>query len=253
MRHESWNLTGQKKATPDTTEANEALADEFDAWAAAGRGDSMETGHGPTARQALERVPWAGTRSFLDVGCGNGYAVRFAAERIGARGEAMGLDVSPEMIRQATAKSIAWAEAEPGRADNVAPMRFIEAPFDAMPIEDGEIDVVFSNEAIYYAPDIDAALAEILRVMRPGGHFLCGIDFYQENTHSHNWPEKVGVPMLMDSEDGWADRLTKAGFEDISTARLLDPNGADEKSDDPTHAAWKKEIGTLLLTGRRSA
>lgn len=259
MRHESWNLSGPK--TPaDPDEGHAALAAEFDAWADAGRGESMERGHMPTAGQALARIPFTDVHAFLDLGTGNGYAVRHAAQQMPSDGVAVGLDVSPRMLDVARTNTAEWQERRAREGLPVADIRFIEAPFDRIPLPAGSMDVVFSNEAIYYAPDVAAALHAVHEVLRPGGRFFCSLDHYAENTYSHDWAEKVGVPMVMDTEAGWVARFEAAGFQGIETSRLLDPSpapAAPEAADAAALAAhqalvaWKKEIGTLLVVGTR--
>lgn len=262
MRHDSWNLTGKKEETTDAAAARRALADEFDAWAAAGRGESMEKGHMPTAGQALSRIDLPKVRVFLDLGTGNGFAVRHAAAHMPAEGTAVGLDVSPKMLETARQTTEAWLERRKREDLPVADARFIEAPFDEIPLPKASVDVAFSNEAIYYAPEIDAALRAVHDVLKPDGRFFCAIDFYHENVYSRDWKEKVGVPMTMDDEAGWKRRFEAAGFDPVETVRLLDPGPVpplDEDADEAertTHAAltaWKKEVGTLLIIGRRPA
>ena len=52
----------------------------FDEWALVGRAEGMERGHGPYARRGFEFLDLSGTpMRYLDVGCGNGYTVRWAA------------------------------------------------------------------------------------------------------------------------------------------------------------------------------
>ncbi len=89
------------------SEQTTRVRDVFDDWARRGRAEGMERGHGPTARQGFDRLEvGAGTR-YLDIGCGNGYTVRWAAAA-GAR--ATGLDVSAEMITRARdGGGVGWA------------------------------------------------------------------------------------------------------------------------------------------------
>lgn len=273
MRHDSWNLTGDKGGgdpdgnghRPAPDEAHTRLAEEFDAWAAAGRAESMETGHMPTAGQALQRIPFDRDRpeTFLDLGTGNGYAVRFAADRMHPGGEAVGLDVAPKMVDIAARTTEAWRTAVEAEGRGPFPAtRFVEGAFGALPFDDATVDHVFSNEAFYYAPDADAALAEVFRVLKPGGTFHCAIDFYEENPISHDWPEKTGLPMVFDSERGWKARFEKAGFDPVQTVRLLDPEPVppmtEEQAKHPDWqrnyehlVKWKNEIGTLLLEGTK--
>lgn len=258
MRHESGNLGGRNG--PTGAEGHDLIAEEFDAWADAGRGASMERGHMPTAGQALARIPFPKVQVFLDLGTGNGYAVRHAAKRMPKDSVAVGLDVSPRMIAVAKETTTEWRERRDREGLPVADTQFLEAPFAQIPLPAGSVDVVFSNEAIYYAPDLTAALHAVHQVLRRDGRFVCSLDFYLENRYSHGWAQKVGLPMVLDSEAGWVARFEEAGFEDVETARLLDPSPAPDPPADADAStleahralvAWKEEIGTLLVVGTK--
>lgn len=99
----------------------------------------------------------------LDVGCGTGAVARAAARRVGAAGRVVGLDLNPRMLAVArrVAPEIEWREGEAG-----------ELPFAA-----GDFDVVTSQYALMFFPDQPRGLAEMWRVLAPGGRLavaVCG-------------------------------------------------------------------------------
>jgi arsenite methyltransferase len=96
----------------------------------------------------------------LDLGCGSGTDLLIAAQMTGPRGRAIGVDMTPAMLERAQASA-----AEMGLSN----VELHEALIEALPIEDGSIDVVISNGVIDLVPDKDAVFAEIDRVLRPGG------------------------------------------------------------------------------------
>jgi SAM-dependent methyltransferase len=96
----------------------------------------------------------------VDVGSGAGFDSFIAAGQVGGSGEVIGIDMTPEMLT----KSRRNAE-ELG----VSHVRFLEGLAEALPVEDGWADVVISNGVINLCADKRAALAEIHRVLRPGG------------------------------------------------------------------------------------
>jgi SAM-dependent methyltransferase len=96
----------------------------------------------------------------VDVGSGAGFDSFIAAGQVGATGEVVGIDMTPEML----AKSRRNAE-ELG-ASHVS---FREGLAEAIPVPDGWADVVISNGVINLCADKQAAFAEIHRVLRPGG------------------------------------------------------------------------------------
>jgi arsenite methyltransferase len=96
----------------------------------------------------------------LDLGSGGGIDVLLSARRVGPTGRAIGLDMTLEMLELARRNA-----AEAG-ATNV---EFVEGTIEAIPLPDASIDVVISNCVINLAADKPAVLAEIARVLRPGG------------------------------------------------------------------------------------
>lgn len=97
----------------------------------------------------------------LDIGCGAGTDLLLAARRVGPRGRAIGVDMTEAMRERAVAGARTL-----GLADRVT---VLDGLAEALPIEDGSVDVVISNGVLNLAPDKDRAFAEIARVLRPGG------------------------------------------------------------------------------------
>lgn len=204
----------------------EQVRELFDSWAEAGRAEGMERGHSPTARQAFDRLGVGEGTRYLDIGCGNGYTVRWAAE-LGAT--AVGIDVSGKMIARA-------------RAQSPEGTRFIHAPFPLPLLKARSFDAIFSMEVFYYLPDLPWALVSVGRLLTPGGLFACVVDYYEENEASHSWPQDVGVAMQRLSERGWRDAMEEVGLEVVEQTRLVDPSASEP---------WKRTEGSLLTLARR--
>lgn len=96
-----------------------------------------------------------GTR-VLDVGCGTG-VVAITAARLGARVDA--IDLTPQLIERARENALI-ARVE---------IQFLEADAEELPFRDGEFDIVVSQFAHMFAPRPEVAIAQMLRVLRPGG------------------------------------------------------------------------------------
>src|SRR5436305_7476376 len=94
-----------------TRHSQEQLRTEFNEWARAGRGESMERGHRPVGEQAIARMNVAPSARVLDLGCGSGWATRLLAGQA-SHGRVIGVDVSDEMIGVARASSKEFANAE---------------------------------------------------------------------------------------------------------------------------------------------
>ncbi len=205
----------------------------FDDWAKSGRAEGMEEGHTPTARPAFERLNLKAGDSYLDIGCGNGYTVRWAAS-IDPSIRATGLDLSPEMVARARAQSEALSNT-----------RYIHAPFPLSMLKDGAFNAIFSMEVFYYLPDLSVALRDVRRLLAPGGRFVCIVDFYEENSASHSWPDDVGVEMNLMPESMWRAAMTYAGLEVLEQRRLVHPLGEGESPD------WRHKEGSLMTLARR--
>ncbi|MGB8858578.1 MAG: methyltransferase domain-containing protein, partial [Ilumatobacteraceae bacterium] len=95
----------------------------------------------------------------LDVGCGLGEAALALADDLGDDGEIVGLDVSAEMVRVARSK----AGAAPCR------VRFTVGDACSLTEPDDSFDVVRSERTLQWLADPEAAVAEMARVVRPGG------------------------------------------------------------------------------------
>ena len=112
-----------------------------------------------TTPPAAQLVKYAGIKhgdKVLDVACGTG-VVAITAARLGAA--AKGLDLSPVLLDRAN-----WNADMAG-----VKVEFTEGDAEALPYKDGEFDVVVSQFGHMFAPRPDVAIAEMLRVLKPGG------------------------------------------------------------------------------------
>lgn len=128
----------------------------FEVWVA---GDAYERYMGRWSRPVAERfVAWLGCADglrWLDVGCGTGALSRVVAARCRPRA-VLGVDPSPGFVASARAGA-------PARAG------FVVGDAASLPVRDAEWDVVGSGLVLNFLPEPGAALAEAVRVVRPGG------------------------------------------------------------------------------------
>jgi SAM-dependent methyltransferase len=94
----------------------------------------------------------------VDVGCGPGFCLTELAERAGAAGSVTGIDSASAMLAAAAKRA--------ERHDNVS---FHQADATSLPVPDSAFDALLSVQVLEYVPDIDSAIAEFHRVLRPGG------------------------------------------------------------------------------------
>ena len=104
--------------------------------------------------------PIADGSSVLDVGCGAGTDLLLAARRAGPTGRAIGVDMTEAMRARVREGAI---------AAGLTNVTVHDGDATALPVGDASIDVVISNGVINLVPDKTRALAELYRVVRPGG------------------------------------------------------------------------------------
>ena len=98
----------------------------------------------------------------LDLGAGAGADVLISAKRVGTTGKAIGLDMTDEML------ALARRNAEQAGVTNA---EFVKGYIEDIPLADSTVDVVISNCVINLSADKHMVLAEVARVLRPGGRF----------------------------------------------------------------------------------
>jgi SAM-dependent methyltransferase len=96
----------------------------------------------------------------LDLGSGAGMDSLLAARRVGPTGRVIGVDMTEVMVEKARANA---------QAAGVANVEFRQGEADHLPAGDASVDVVISNGVFNLCPDKPAVLAEVFRVLRPGG------------------------------------------------------------------------------------
>jgi arsenite methyltransferase len=146
----------------------------------------------------------------LDLGSGGGIDVILSARRVGSTGTAYGLDMTDEMLALAQRNA-----AEAG----VANVHFLKGVIEQIPLPAGSVDVVISNCVINLSTDKAAVLAEIGRVLKPGGRVGVS-DIVAEDGVS---PEEraargsyAGCIAGALSKSEYVAGLEAAGFEDVS-------------------------------------
>jgi arsenite methyltransferase len=99
----------------------------------------------------------------LDIGSGPGFLAGEMAEAVGPGGSVRGIDTSDAMLSLARQRQ---------RASGSAPVEFGPGQATELPFADGAFDAVTSTQVYEYVDDMPAALAEVSRVLRPGGRLL---------------------------------------------------------------------------------
>jgi ubiquinone/menaquinone biosynthesis C-methylase UbiE len=222
---------------------DELLRTEFNQWAEAGRGSSMEEGHRPTGEQAIDLMEIGPDSRVLDLGCGNGWAARTMAARA-VNGRVVGVDISDQMVELARAESAGFNNVE-----------FQVGTGEQLSFADGEFTHAFSMESLYYYEDPLRAVIEVRRVLSPGGIFVAVVDLFRENEPSLQWVEKLPLSVHALSIAQYRKMWAAAGFGQIEDRRLLDPTPPVESYSGGwfnSHDDYLRyrENGSLMISGR---
>jgi SAM-dependent methyltransferase len=188
---------------------------------------------------AFAEVVAARPRRVLDVGCGRGeFAERLLHKGIGV----VAVDQSPRMVELTRERGV---DAHIADAQQ-------------LPFADGEFDAVVANHMLYHVPDVHHALAELARVLRPGGVLLASTNGVR--SLGEMW-DLVG----RDLSDRWSLFMRETG-EDLlkphfASVRLIPLDGtievtADEMRDYVAHSVAHNHLsanvpdfpGTMTLT-----
>ena len=200
------------------------VRDVFDEWAESGKDLGMETGHADAVEEMLEfslkeRSEIGEQFSFLDLGCGNGWATR-NVYREPLCNRAVGVDGANKMIINARSRGLGE--------------HYVHADLATYDPKE-TFDLIHSMEFVYYLADPEELIYRIVNSwLNEGGRLIFGLDFYFENAESHTWPKKLNIPMFMLKEIEWINLFKATGLKEVTSWR------ANETTD------W---AGTLVITG----
>lgn len=194
-------------------------------------------------RDALAAVP--GER-IADVGCGPGFYCAELAEDVGPEGSVAGVDESAAMLELARR-----------RCAGVPTIELRQGDATAVPLADASADAAISVQVQEYVEDVGAALAELHRIVRPGGRVLVfDIDWATYSVHSGQpeltarvlraWDEHLvhrSLPRTL------APRLRAAGFADVRAQAF--PLTAFEFDDSRRHFAAMVGFIATFVPGRQ--
>ena len=188
---------------PATSELFQRLATVYD-WIVPLAGLVMG-GARQVREDAVARLAPAPGHRVLDLGCGTGAVARLIAARLGPNGTVIGVDGSPAMLKVA------------GRRCSDPRIHFRHANARELPLEDQSVDCAVATLVLHELDDDTrpVAVAEVYRVLRPGGRFLV-VDFASPES---GLVARLRYHLLMHGspavERGWAADLERAGFAGV--------------------------------------
>jgi SAM-dependent methyltransferase len=174
----------------------------------------------------------------LDLGSGGGIDVLLSARRVGPTGFAYGVDMTDEML------ALARANAAKANAGNV---EFVKGTIESVPLPDETIDVIISNCVINLSVDKPAVLAEMFRLLKPGGRIGISDVVAEDHLSPEQRAERgsyVGCIAGALSRGEYLDGLAAAGFVDAEVVFT-------HEAADGMHAAIVRATKPDTTAGRR--
>jgi len=174
-------------------------------------------------RRLVELAQIPSVADVLDVAAGRGAVLYPAAERVGPHGHVVGIDLSAEMVRETTAEI---------KVSGLKNATMLQMDAEELDFPNSSFDFVLCGLSIFFFPQLQRALNEFHRVLRPSGRVGVttfakdyeGSDWYREILRNYspqdsqtNEKQKTAEPAL-DTPAELEARLSNAGFESIKVA-----------------------------------
>lgn len=160
----------------------------------------------------------------LDIGSGGGIDAFLAARKVGPSGRVIGVDMTPAMLERARATAL---------KNGFQNVEFRQGQAEALPAEEGTVDVILSNCVINLTEDKGLVFREAFRVLKPGGRLevsdmvTSGALPLQARQDAGEWAGCVSGAL---PEQEYLDLITQAGFSDVvvrgrsASGKLADVN-----------------------------
>ncbi|UTV30340.1 class I SAM-dependent methyltransferase [Photobacterium atrarenae] len=152
-------------------------------------------GNWPTNRLAVAAIPFKADDRLLDIGCGSGTALR-EASRLITSGALLGIDPSAAMLEIAKAQT----KTHPAGTR----VQYLTGAAEALPLDDGSISVALAINTFHHWLDPAQGLAEVLRVLEPGGYL-----YIAEDHEVMAWHQNDANHLLKQIEDAGFFRLKR--------------------------------------------
>ena len=222
-------------------------------WVAeAARYDRMNQRFADTIVEAVAPQPG---EQVLDVGCGNGALAMALAERVGAEGTVVGLDISGPMLANAEARAA---------SRGLANVRFEKGDAQVHPLEEGAFDAVVSRFGVMFFEDPVSAFSNLRRALRPGGRiaFTCWQELLRnewimipaaaalQHVPMPDLGEPGGPgPFSLADPERLRSVLGQAGYAQIDVEEVVRPMVMGDSIEDVLAFMHDSDMGQILMAG----
>jgi ubiquinone/menaquinone biosynthesis C-methylase UbiE len=192
-------------------------------------------------RGTVERLGLAEGALVLDAGCGSGASALPAAERVGPAGRVIGVDLAEGLLQLARAKA---------RDRGLRNVEFQCADMTALPFGDGRFDAVVCVFAIFFVPDMERQVAELWRLVRPGGRLAIttwGPRMFEPGSSAWWAAVKQFRPDLLPAVNPWERITTPDAVERLLAAGGI--AGADVVAEDGRQALRSPDDWWTVVLG----
>ncbi len=204
------------------------------------RGDAPYRHHLSLVRRVLRRVPLAG-RDVLEIGSGRGGNCYYLRRYTRAR-KVVGLDLCQANLRRCRGprfERIGWVCGDAAR----------------LPFAAGSFDIVLNLESSHCYPDFAGFLAEVTRVLRPGGIFAYA-DFWELNVVPHDWRRRAAaldaIPLEPLFEEDISEGVYRALKSPEGLTAVLHSLAREDNRDTIEWLAGANEAMRLSLAARQT-
>ena len=196
-------------------------------------------------RHGRRAVRHAGLRpgeSVLDVGCGTGASALPAANTVGPTGMVIGIDIAEAMLARARTKAV---------AQGLTNTRFERMDMTSLCFASASYDAVFSVFSVFFVEDVQAQIAELWRVLRPGGRLVLtfwGVDAFHPGAAIFTEELERLRPDIPEPLRAWERFATRTAIEDlVASATQVVPKvrpAADRQPLASPHDWWTIAMGS---------
>lgn len=152
----------------------------------------------------------------LDVGSGSGTDALICARLVGPRGRVYALDMTPDMRAKLQANAV---------AAGLTNVEVLAGEAESIPLPDASVDAVTTNGVLNLVPDKARAIAEIHRVLKPGGRLqIADIALARQVAERYRQDPQMWAECVVGAveEERYLEMLRKVGFEDVERLHELD-------------------------------